>query len=61
MSKYRAVIKQATGCDDAEARRIEEFMRNTIFRSTLDWQTKEELSDAARLAQATLRAEETVE
>ena len=61
MSKYRGVIRQATGCDDSEAKRIEDFMRNTIFHSTLDWQTKEELTEAARLAQATLHSKETVE
>jgi hypothetical protein len=61
MSKYSALIKQATGCDDAEARRIEDFMRNTIFHSTLDWQTREELADAARLAHETLRFQQESE
>ena len=56
MSKYKDLIKQATGCDDIEARRIEDFMRNTIFHSTLDWQTRAELVDAARLAQETLHS-----
>jgi molybdopterin/thiamine biosynthesis adenylyltransferase len=51
---YSDTIKQATGCDDAEAERIEEFMRDIIFRSTLDWQTREQLAEAARLAQQTL-------
>ena len=30
-------------------------MRNVIFHSTLDWQTREELEDAARLAVEILR------
>jgi hypothetical protein len=54
MSKYREIIQQATHCDDDEASCIEDFMRNIIFHSTLDWQTKEELADAARLAQEAL-------
>ena len=61
MSKYSALIKQVTGCDDHEAKRIEDFMRNTIFHSTLDWQTREQLADAARLAQETLRFQHDTE
>ena len=52
---YSDIIKEATGCDDSEAEVIEDFMRDIIFHSTLDWQTKQELADAARLAQETLR------
>jgi hypothetical protein len=48
---YHSIISEATGeKDPAKLRRIEEVMRQDIFHSTLDWQTKKELSDAARLA-----------
>lgn len=55
MSTYRETIKRATGCADAEAVEIEDVMRNVIFHSTLDWQTREELEDAARLAVEVIR------
>lgn len=57
MSRYREIIRQATGCAPAEAARIEDVMRNVIFHSTLDWQTREELEDAARLAVEVIRQE----
>jgi hypothetical protein len=41
---------EATGCSAAEADRIEDIMRDDIFHSTLDWQTRPELEEAARLA-----------
>jgi len=52
---YSDIIKQATGCEDTEAENIEDIMRNVVFRSTLDWQTREQLEEGARLAQAVLR------
>lgn len=57
MSRYREIIRQATGCTPAEAAKIEDVMRNVIFHSTLDWQTREELEDAARLAVEVIRQE----
>jgi len=50
MSTYRDIIKGATGCSGAQAAEVEDVMRNVIFYSTLDWQTKEELEESARLA-----------
>ncbi len=47
---YTSIIVEATGCSPVEADRIEEFMRDEVFHSTLDWQTREELGEAARLA-----------
>jgi hypothetical protein len=47
---YTLTIMSATGCSPAEADRIEDIMRGVIFHSTLDWQTREELEEAARLA-----------
>lgn len=52
---YLDVIKQATECTDVEAEQIEDLMRNVIFKSTLDWQTRQELMDAAKLAQQIIR------
>lgn len=57
MSIYRETIKRATGCTDAEAVGIEDVMRNVIFHSTLDWQTRQELEEGARLAIEVIRQE----
>jgi hypothetical protein len=57
VSTYRDIIRQATGCTDAEAPEIEDVMRNVIFHSTLDWQTREQLEEAARLGSEILRRE----
>ena len=57
MSRYREIIRQATGCTQVGAVKIEDVMRNVIFHSTLDWQTREELEDAARLAVEVIRQE----
>lgn len=50
MSRYRELIMQATGYTAKQAAQIEDTMRNVIFHSTLDWQTRDELQKAARLA-----------
>jgi hypothetical protein len=48
---YQDTITEATGeTDPTRLAEIEDVMRHTIFHSTLDWQTKEELIDAAQLA-----------
>lgn len=57
MSRYRETIRRATGCTEPQAVKIEDVMRNVIFHSTLDWQTREELEDAARLAVEVIRQE----
>ena len=57
MSRYREIIRRATGGTEAQAVKIEDVMRNVIFHSTLDWQTREELEDAARLAVEVIRQE----
>ncbi|TWT46207.1 hypothetical protein RAS1_26560 [Phycisphaerae bacterium RAS1] len=56
---YSDMIKEATGCGDAEAELIEDMMRDVVFHSNLDWKTKEELAIAARLAQATLHFQDS--
>lgn len=49
MRFYHQVISEATGYTDPEAlETIEDCMHHTIFHSTLDWQTREQLEDAAR-------------
>ena len=57
MSRYRDIIKRATGCTDAQAAQVEDVMRKVIFHSTLDWQSREELEDAARLGLEIIRQE----
>lgn len=48
---YHQIISEATGITDPrQLLRIEEVMRHDIFHSTLDWQTKEELEEAAKTA-----------
>ncbi len=54
MSTYRETILKATGCNAGDAAMIEDIMRNDIFRSTLDWQTADELHRAAREAKRSL-------
>jgi hypothetical protein len=48
---YAKTISEATGVTDAEdLADIEDSMRNDIFHSTLDWQTREQLNRGAREA-----------
>ncbi len=48
---YAADIAKATGCTDAALLgEIEDTMRDTIFHSTLDWQTSRQFNKAAREA-----------
>ena len=48
------MICEDTGVDDKDAVLIEHIMRTEIFRSTLDWQSREQLRSAARNAQSRL-------
>ncbi len=52
---YIDIIIHAAGCSASEAEEIEELMRGVIFHSTLDWQTRDELEEAARLAYAAIQ------
>lgn len=59
-SPYSKIIAVAVpGQSDAVYREIEEIMRGDIFHSTLDWQTREQLQDAARLAYTIITANPT--
>jgi hypothetical protein len=47
---YREMIMKDTGCSAEDAPMVEDIMRNDVFHSTLDWQTRAELRRGARLA-----------
>jgi hypothetical protein len=49
-SAYSSAIAEATGAHPMELPIIENIMRDIIFHSTLDWQTKEEFDAGAREA-----------
>jgi len=46
------------GLDDDESTIVENIMREDVFHSTLDWQTKQELIDGAIRAHRLFRQEE---
>jgi hypothetical protein len=48
MSGYAEMVIEDTGCTQSEAAIIEELMRNHIFHSTLDWQSRSQLRQGAR-------------
>lgn len=51
MSAYHQIIREATGFEDHQTlERIEDCMRDIIYHSTLDWQSRDELEQGAREA-----------
>ena len=54
MSYYHKLIIEATKCNPEDAAEIEDLMRNTIFHSSLDWQTKRQFNAGARKAKQLL-------
>lgn len=50
MSFIKTLIQEATNCKKEDTILIEDFMRDAIFKSTLDWQTKPQLVQAAQVA-----------
>jgi len=54
------LIRQATGAPAADLPCIENIMREEIFHSTLDWQTREQLADAARQANCRLNEDREI-
>jgi hypothetical protein len=44
------LIQDATGVSAKDLAQIENIMREEVFHSTLDWQSREQLADAARQA-----------
>lgn len=55
MNSYTRMIQEDTGCAAADAPMIEEIMRNDIFHSTLDWQTRAEFRRGAKEAARLLK------
>ena len=49
-SFYRSLIIAATGINEKEAGYVEEIMRDDIFHSTLDWQSRAQCVRGAREA-----------
>ena len=45
---YQREIIQITGCKPEDAEEIEDYMRNIIFHSTLDWESKAQFNKGAR-------------
>ena len=56
-SPYSEIIAAATGAGGDDLAIIEDIMRNEIFHSTLDWQSRTQLENAARKAAALLEAD----
>ena len=54
MNYYQQQIINATKCDPMDAAEIEDIMRDIIFHSTLDWQTKAQFNKGAREAKELL-------
>lgn len=58
---YHPLIAEATGVTDvARLEEIEDCMRNVIFCSTLNWQSREQLMTGAREALEVLEAVEAL-
>ena len=54
MSPYHQIIIAATGVGEKDAVYIEDIIRNDIFHSTLDWQSRATLVRAAKEAMGLL-------
>lgn len=60
LNPVQRLIREATGAPAADLPCIENIMREEIFHSTLDWQTREQLVDAARQANCRLNEDREV-
>lgn len=56
LNPLERLIQDATHAPARDLAQIENIMREDIFHSTLDWQSREQLADAARQAFALLLA-----
>ena len=54
LNHYQQAIVKATKCKPEDAAEIEDLMRDVIFHSTLDWQTKKQFNKSAREAKEVL-------
>ncbi|MGA2608688.1 MAG: hypothetical protein ABSH01_14685 [Terriglobia bacterium] len=50
MKAYEALIIEDTGCRPDDVALIDDIMRNEVFHSTLDWQTRARFRQGARKA-----------
>ena len=51
MTVYQELIAKATGLTDAnKIDQVEQYMRQVFFRSTMSWQTEEQLTEAAEIS-----------
>ena len=51
MTVYQELIAKATGLTDAnKIDQVEQYMRQVFFRSTISWQTEEQLTEAAEIS-----------
>jgi len=55
MSFYQDLIIKATGVNEKEAAYVEDIMREDIFHSTLDWQSRAQFVRGAREAVGMLK------
>ena len=55
-SFYQGLIIEATGVSEKDAGFVEDIMRNDVFHSTLDWQTRAKFVRGARQAVKILKA-----
>lgn len=53
--RYTDIIIEATNCTQKEAEEIENIMRDDIFHSTLDLQTRKQLEDASIFSKMLLK------
>jgi hypothetical protein len=59
VSFYQRLISETLHCTEEEAVEVEDVMRHDIFHSTLDWQTRESLQQAAREAYKMIRNQQS--
>ena len=57
MKMIHRIIQEATGAPAGECAILENIMREEIFHSTLDWQSREQLIAGAQQAQQRLEAD----
>lgn len=55
MNSYKQMIIEDAGCQPFDASMIEDIMRNEIFHSTLDWQSRAQFRQGARKAAEILK------
>ena len=55
-SFYQGLIIEATGVSEKDAGFVEDIMRNDVFHSTLDWQSRAQFVRGARQAVELLKS-----